>query len=643
MKSDAPSVSLVLAKLGVTPTDAAQYSARCPAHDDATASLSIGVRKDGTIGLHCHAGCSADEVCSALGLSVADLFPRKATPKRAAKRKAAARVAKPLTAAELEEARQAAKRLGPGSFSGFVLAAIYSYRDANGKTWGWRARYENKTGKKQIKPFHHDGSDWVLKEAPVPRKGKPLYRLPEVMASEGPVFIVEGEKCADALAAIGISATTSGAAKSPAKTDWTPLAGRTCIIWPDNDDPGDEYAADVAELLANLDADVRLIDVAALDLPNEGDDAADWLATNMKATVADVVALPTVAMDSAIPGVTLIRASDIPDKAMNWLWPGYLAGGMLTLLAGNGGTGKTTIALSLAAIITTGGRLPDGVSAPRGSVIIWSGEDALAEVLVPRLREAGADTSRVHFVTNGDSVFDPATDMPILARMARGIPDLALVIIDPIVSAVQGDSHKNAEVRRGLQPLLNLAAETGAAVIGITHYAKNTAGTSTTDRVIGSVAFNAVARVTLATAMGNDGEGRMVRAKNNVGITGNGFAYSIAVVDRKIDGTVSQVSKIVWGQPLYGFADDLLGQIESKRNPRDEAADWLTAALHAGPVASKELKAKAAEDGVAWRTVERAKDALNIIAERKATTGKARGTGEWVWRLPEVTKPPKYH
>lgn len=274
MKSDAPSVSLVLAKLGVTPTGAAQYSARCPAHDDATASLSIGVKKDGTIGLHCHAGCDPEAVCDAVGLTFADLFPRKAVPKRAAKRKTAARVAKPLTAAELDDAWQAAKRLGPGSFLGFVLAAIYPYRDANGKTWGWRARYEAKAGEKQIKPFHHDGSDWVLKEAPVPRKGKPLYRLPEVMASEGPVFIVEGEKCADALAAIGVSATTSGAATSAAKTDWTQLAGRTCIIWPDNDDPGDKYAADVAELLAKLDADVRLIDVAALDLPNEGDDAA---------------------------------------------------------------------------------------------------------------------------------------------------------------------------------------------------------------------------------------------------------------------------------------------------------------------------------------------------------------------------------
>lgn len=637
MKATTLPLNRVLTALGVTPTGATQYRARCPVHDDSNASLSIGAKADGTVGLHCHAGCEPAAVCAALGLSLGDLFAppgRKAAPKpRARSRRAAAPAdVPPLPREELEAAREAAKRLGPDNFSGYKLAALYAYRLANGKTWGWRARYENSAGDKQIKPLHRSGDDFLLKEPPAPRKGKPLYRLPEVIAAPGPVYVVEGEKCADALAALGIPATTSGAAKSAGRADWSPLQGRPCVIWPDNDDPGEQYAADVAEILAAQGCDVTMVDVEAIGLTDEHADAADWLAANLTATAADVLALPTV--EPATTGIQLLRASEIAEKAVDWLWPGYLAGGMLTLIAGNGGTGKTTIALSLAATITQGGKLPDGATAPRGSVILWSGEDALAEVLVPRLREAGADVSRVHFVTSGDQCFDPATDMPALERAARRIPDLALVIIDPIVSAVQGDSHKNAEVRRGLQPLLNLAADTGAAVIGITHYAKNTAGRSTTDRVIGSVAFNAVARVTLATAMGADGEGRMVRAKNNVGVTGDGFAYSIAVVNREVGGQMSQVSKIEWGKPLYGFADELLGQVEEKRLPKDEAAEWLTAALQAGPVASKELKAKAEADGIAWRTVERAKATLGITALRHAVPGSGRGKAEWSWKLP---------
>jgi hypothetical protein len=224
--------------------------------------------------------------------------------------------------------------------------------------------------------------------------------------------------------------------------------------------------------------------------------------------------------------------------------------------------------------------------------------------------------------------------MAHLEFVASKIPDLALIIVDPIVSAVSGDSHKNAEVRRGLQPLLTLAADTGAAVIGITHYAKNTAGRSTTDRVIGSVAFSAVARIVMATAMGADGEGRLVRSKSNVGLTGDGFVYSIEVLNRKIGDAISQVSRIVWGRPLYGFADELLNQVESKRLPKDEAAEWLTAALYDGPVASKELKAKAEADGIAWRTVERAKEALSVSAHRHTEPGKQKGKGEWVWKLP---------
>lgn len=641
MKANARPHSRAMAALGIDGVAGTQHSVHCPAHDDNNASLSVGVKPDGTIGVHCHAGCTPEAVCAALGLTLADLFAGVANPRRqmAARPRRAAKPGAEAPAIPDDEraaAHDAAKRLGPASLTGYRLTAVYCYRDANGKTWGWRARYENSAGEKQIKPFHRSVEGWVMREAPSPRKGKPLYRLPEALAADGPVYVVEGEKCADALAGLGIAATTSGAARSASKADWSPLSGRRCVIWPDNDNPGEQYAADVAEAVAANGCDVAIVDIDALRLSNEGADAADWLAANPGATAADVLALPTT--QPAETGVQLVRASDIAEKAVNWLWPGYLAGGMLTLIAGNGGTGKTTIALSIAATITKGGKLPDGATAPLGSVIIWSGEDALAEVLVPRLREAGADDSRVHFVA-GDQSFDPATGLPALERAALRIDDLALVIIDPIVSAVQGDSHKNAEVRRGLQPLLNLAADTGAAVIGITHYAKNTAGRSTTDRVIGSVAFNAVARVTLATAMGAFGEGRMVRAKNNVGITGDGFAYSIAIVHREVGGQTSQVSKIEWGKALYGSADELLGQIEEKRLPKDEAAEWLTAALLAGPLASKELKAKAEADGIAWRTVERAKEALGIVALRHTAPGQSRGKGEWSWKLP----PSKHH
>ena len=95
---------------------------------------------------------------------------------------------------------------------------------------------------------------------------------------------------------------------------------------------------------------------------------------------------------------------------------------------------------------------------------------------------------------------------------------LALLIVDPIVSAVATDSHKNGEVRRGLQPLVDLAAAQGCALLGITHYSKGTAGRDPLERVTGSVAFGALARLVFGTAKPTE-EGaprRMVRAKRIV-------------------------------------------------------------------------------------------------------------------------------
>jgi putative DNA primase/helicase len=160
--------------------------------------------------------------------------------------------------------------------------------------------------------------------------------------------------------------------------------------------------------------------------------------------------------------VNLLCAADIAPEAVSWLWDGWLARGKVYILAGAPSTGKTTIALDAAATITCGGRWPDGSRAEAGSVVIWSGEDTVADVLVPRLIASGADMSRVRMVGDVGEAgerrpFNASRDMPALWRAIDSMGDVRLLIIDPIVSAIAGDSHKNAEVRRGLQPLADLA------------------------------------------------------------------------------------------------------------------------------------------------------------------------------------------
>lgn len=322
----------------------------------------------------------------------------------------------------------------------------------------------------------------------------------------------------------------------------------------------------------------------------------------------------------ALPVVRLVRGDAIPLEPVSWLWQGFLPAGMLTILGGAPGCGKTTIALSLAATVTRGGIWPDGSRCKSpGDVLVWSGEDARS-VLAARLAAAEGDLGRVHFVdgvreAGDDNAFDPGRDMTLLEDAMQALPNMPrLLIVDPIVSAVAGDSHKNAEVRRALQPVVDLARRVGCAVIGITHFSKGTAGREPVERITGSLAFAALARLVLVAAKvkadgeaGDEPKRVLVRAKSNVGPDDGGFAYTLERIEVAPD---VEGQYVIWGEPMQGTARELLADAEAERDGNDEGArdcvDWLRELLHDGPVSAREVKRCADEAGYAWRTVQRA-------------------------------------
>lgn len=342
------------------------------------------------------------------------------------------------------------------------------------------------------------------------------------------------------------------------------------------------------------------------------------------------------------PVVKLQCAADITPESVEWLWGGWLAKGKLHILAGKPGTGKTTLALALASTITTGGTWPDGsrCHAP-GDVVVWSGEDGLKDTLVPRLMAAGADLRRVHFVgdvtgPDGPRPFDPAFDVPLLSRELE-LTRPALLILDPVISAVAGDSHKNAEVRRALQPLVDVAARVGCAVLGITHLSKGTQGRDPTERVTGSIAFAALARVVLlATKHENPGPDDpprlLVRSKSNIGPDDGGISYDLERVEAVMG---VWTSRIRWGAVVEGNARALLAKAEAVPEGEgdselEDAKAFLASLLSDGPMPTKAVQAEARGAGYAWRTIERAKKALGIESRRD---GFGRD-GEWKWYLP---------
>ncbi|MDN3920403.1 AAA family ATPase [Roseateles violae] len=342
---------------------------------------------------------------------------------------------------------------------------------------------------------------------------------------------------------------------------------------------------------------------------------------------------------SEADGVVLTCAASLKPAPVSWLWPDWLAQGKLHILAGAPGQGKTTIALALAATVTTGGYWPDGTRSATGNVLIWSGEDDPADTLLPRLLAMGADAKRVHFITGariGNEVlpFDPARDMAQLLTQAEKIGDVRLLIVDPVVSAVAGDSHKNTEVRRAMQPLVDLGAALNCAVLGISHFSKGGAGGDPASRVVGSIAFTAVARVVLVAAKvhSEDGEDRRIlaRGKSNIGPDDGGFEYHIDQCE-PIPGI--QASCIAWGQAVAGSARELLTdpthQDADDKSAVDAAADFLREVLADGLVPSNTVKDEAKSAGVSLASMRRASEQLQVIKTKGAG-------GVWYWKLPHL-------
>lgn len=334
--------------------------------------------------------------------------------------------------------------------------------------------------------------------------------------------------------------------------------------------------------------------------------------------------------------VVLKCGADLTPEPVQWLWPDWLALGKFHLLAGAPGQGKTTIAMGMAATVTIGGRWPDGARCEAGNVLIWSGEDDYTDTLLPRLIAAGADRSRVFFVDGtrtGDAVrpFDPSTDTRTLKEAIQQIGSVRLIVIDPVSTAVAGDSHKNTEVRRGLQPLVDLATSINAALLGITHLSKGGQGSDPAQRVIGSIAFTAVARVVLVAARVKSEDGAdkriLARSKSNIGPDNGGFEYHLAQVEA-LPGI--DASRIEWGQAVEGSARDLLTDPAEGDDGTDHAdavsllkaeltADCWTAAKHA----TKSLK----DAGFSQKQVWSASKKIKVVRKKGGMDG------GWYWRL----------
>lgn len=342
--------------------------------------------------------------------------------------------------------------------------------------------------------------------------------------------------------------------------------------------------------------------------------------------------------------VELLRGSEIIIEPITWMWEGWLAAGKLHMMGGAPGTGKTTLAMALAAILTRGGIWPDGSPVSEaGDVVVWSGEDDAGDTLAPRLKAMSADLDRIHFITGssdgrGKRAFDPANDMEHLVRAVHDIENVRMLIVDPVVSMIAGDSHKNAEVRRGLAPLVDFAQQMRAAVLGITHFTKGTEGKSPIDRLTGSLAFGAAPRLVFATSKirdGGAGDGHdrvLARVKSNIGPDGGGLTYKL--MEHTLDEGVI-ASSVSWGSCIDGSAHDILSDAENSKAKDGSSAlldaqEFLESLLASGPLESTRVMETAKEHGISAKTLRRAGKALGISVTKLGMTS------GWQWELPNM-------
>ena len=302
--------------------------------------------------------------------------------------------------------------------------------------------------------------------------------------------------------------------------------------------------------------------------------------------------------------VEIIRMSEVDTQTVEWLWEPYIPFGKVTIVQGNPGEGKTTLALRLCAACTNRKPFPAMAEHEPFNVIYQTAEDGLGDTVKPRLMEADADLDRVLVIDEGKqelSLSDERIERAIRQTGAR------LIILDPIQAYVgeKTDMNKANEIRPIFRRLAEVAERTGCAVVLIGHLNK-AAGGQSAYRGLGSIDFRAAARSVLLI-------GRVKREPNVRVIIHD--KSSLAPEGKPMAFSLGAESGFSWIGEYDITADELLSGTGGNTETKTEQAERLILDLLADgkEMASEDIVKAAAEAGISERTVQNAKRSMGGI------------------------------
>lgn len=343
----------------------------------------------------------------------------------------------------------------------------------------------------------------------------------------------------------------------------------------------------------------------------------------------------------------VIDLENVQEQNIDYVWQNRLAVGKHTALAGVGGKGKSQVLYYTAARISKGENWPFGEGkAPKGSVLILSAEDDVADMMKPRLIAAGADVKLVKpikAVVEGSGHkkrFNLLADLDALYRLCRERGDVVAVGIDPLGSYLGGDldTHRDAALRSALDPISEMASAAKVAFLSVMHFNKAGSMKSAMDRVMGGAGFVNAPRCALGWLVDPDDEDKrlLLRLKTNMGDP-QGLRGHLALTDTTKDqrtGLMIRAPHVVWDGPTEITADAVVAQANEREAPKlDEAIDFLKAELKDGPRPVTEVKAHAVALNITADTLKRARYQLGIVARQ--IEGVKHGGWEYHYADPE--------